>query len=314
MNEIHQGTNNENISQNAANPQQSQFDDMTTNMPSPPQLVNPLLQYYRQPKIYLQLPSKGRFYPNGALDCSETGDYAVFSMTAKDELMFKTPDALMNGQSTVEVIKSCIPAIKNPWQMPSIDLDAALIAIRVATYGDSMGITTKCPECNEENDYDINLIAYLENLALYEYKDVINIDPLTVYIQPYSYKEVTKAAIKALEQEKIFTIVNDENLSDEEKLEQFGHSFVKLTSLSVDIIADSIVKIVTPEGEVTDHKLIMDFINNAPKEIFKNIKLHIDELKNKVEIKSHAVVCSECKHQFETTVTMDQSNFFDVKS
>jgi hypothetical protein len=35
-------------------------------------------------------------------------------MTAKDELMFKTPDALLNGQSTVEVVKSCIPAIQDP--------------------------------------------------------------------------------------------------------------------------------------------------------------------------------------------------------
>jgi hypothetical protein len=75
--------------------------------------------------------------------------------------MFKTPDALITGQASVEVIKSCIPAIKNPWLMPALDVDFALIAIRIATYGDSMEITTKCPSCETENEYDVNLSDWL---------------------------------------------------------------------------------------------------------------------------------------------------------
>ena len=65
---------------------------------------NPLANYFRQPKLYLRLPSQGKFYPEGALDHSQIDEYPVYAMTAKDELMFKTPDALMNGQATVEVI------------------------------------------------------------------------------------------------------------------------------------------------------------------------------------------------------------------
>jgi len=72
---------------------------------------NPLASFYRQPKIYVRLPSKGEFYTPGSLDVSENGEYPVYAMTAKDELLFKTPDALLNGTSTVELIKSCIPAL-----------------------------------------------------------------------------------------------------------------------------------------------------------------------------------------------------------
>lgn len=314
MNEMPQGTQPQNNSQNATG-YISGPDDIMTAMPTPPQRpINPLAQYYRQPKIYIKLPSRGRFYTPGSLDSSETGDYAVFSMTAKDELMFKTPDALMNGQSTVEVIKSCIPAIKDPWKMPSIDLDAVLIAIRIATYGDKMSISSRCPKCNEENDYDINLISYLENISQFEYQDEIIIDPLKVCIKPYSYREVTSAAIKALEQEKIFSIINDNTLSDEEKIDRFGESFIKLTNLTIDIISNSIVKVVTPEAEVTDKKMIQEFIDNAPKEVFKKIKEHIDDLKSKIELKSHTVKCAECGHEFQTSITMDQANFFAVKS
>src|SRR6056300_1622120 len=99
---------------------------------------SPLQKFYRQPKLYLSLPSDGKYYPPGVLETTETGEYPVYSMTAKDELAFKTPDALINGQSTVDVIQSCIPNIKNAWEMPSLDLDAALIAIRIATYGEHM--------------------------------------------------------------------------------------------------------------------------------------------------------------------------------
>ena len=43
------------------------------------QQVNPLQKYFRQPKIYVQLPSKGLYYPPGTL----AGDYTnvpVFAM------------------------------------------------------------------------------------------------------------------------------------------------------------------------------------------------------------------------------------------
>ena len=122
-----------------------------------PAKKNPLANWYRQHKIYVKLPSKGKFYKKGALDISANEEYPVYAMTAKDELMFKTPDALLSGQSTVEVIKSCIPAITDPWSMPSIDLDFCLIAIRVATYGESMEVGTDCPHCKASNSYDINL-------------------------------------------------------------------------------------------------------------------------------------------------------------
>ena len=77
--------------------------------------TNPLQKYFRQPKIYIKLPSNGKWYPNGSLEVTDNMEFPVYAMTARDELMFKTPDALLNGQSTVDVIQSCVPSIKNAW-------------------------------------------------------------------------------------------------------------------------------------------------------------------------------------------------------
>jgi hypothetical protein len=272
--------------------------------------ANPLAAYFRQPKIYIRLPSEGKFYADGSLDVSQNGEYAVYAMTAKDELMFKTPDALMNGQSTVEVIKSCVPAIKDPWKMPSIDIDATLIAIRVATYGEKMGVSATCPSCKHDNEYDLNLVRYLDGYQGFVYTDHLSIGPLTIFIKPYSYRETTKIALKTLEQQKIFSIVNDENLKDDEKIEKFGESFIKLTELTVDVIADSVIKVETPEGSVTDKKMIMEFVRNAPKDVFDQINEHVLKMKQQIELKVNDVQCGECEHVFDMPITMDQSSFF----
>ena len=166
--------------------------------PEPQHNKNPLANWYRQPKIYVRLPSRGKFYAQGSLDVSDSEEYAVYAMTAKDELMFKTPDALLSGQSTVEVIKSCMPAILDPWQMPSIDLDFCLIAIRIATYGENMEVGSTCPHCDAKNDYEIDLNAWLQIFNNFTFKDVIEVPPLTVYIRPYNYRESTKTSIKTL--------------------------------------------------------------------------------------------------------------------
>jgi hypothetical protein len=284
-----------------------------TNQPTN-QNKNPLANWFRQPKIYVKLPSKGRFYPEGTLDVSTNEEYPVYAMTAKDELMFKTPDALLSGQSTVEVIKSCIPAIKDPWKMPSIDLDFALIAIRIATYGDKMEVGSVCPHCSHRNDYELDLNTWFGSFANFEYSDTITVPPLEIHIRPYTYQEVTKTAIKSLEQQKIFQIINDEEMSDEDKIEKFGHSFVKITQLTVDVVSDCISKIITPDGEVSDKAMIKEFINNCNSEIFDKLSKHVTTLKDQIQLKAQNVACEECKEEYEMPITMDQTNFFAQRS
>jgi hypothetical protein len=272
---------------------------------------NPLANYFRQPKIFIRLPSQGRFYPEGSLDKSAIDEYPVFAMTAKDELMFKTPDALMNGQATVSVIKSCIPAIKDPWNMPSLDLDACLVAIRIATYGENMDVTATCPNCQTINDLVMSLLGYLDSVSQFVYEDTLHIDPLIIKIRPYSYREVSKAAIKTLEQQKIFAIVNDESMSDELKLEKFGASFLKLTEMTVDVICGCIESITTPEGIVTDAAIIKNFMENTTSEIFNTIKDHVDRMKESMKLQAQQAKCTNCSHEWSVNLEMDQTNFFD---
>jgi predicted Zn-ribbon and HTH transcriptional regulator len=276
--------------------------------------VNPLAGYYRQPKIYVQLPSGGKWYEQGTLDVSEDGRYPVYAMTAKDELMYKTPDALMNGAATTEVIKSCIPAIKEPWKMPTLDVDACLVAIRIATYGEKMEVTTRCPACKEEQLYDYMLSDHLDKISAFTFPDQVSIGDLSFQLKPYSYKEVTSKQLQQMEQERIFSIINNEKMSEEEKLDKFGASFIKLTEMTVSVVVHSIKSITSPQGTVTDRQMISDFVQNADKEIFTTLSDHLQSIAKELELKTKKVKCGDCEHEFDVNLTMDQANFFGAKS
>jgi hypothetical protein len=281
------------------------------------QANNPLKQYFRQPKIYLRLPSSGNFYPEGTLEKTETGDLPVYAMTAKDELIFKTPDALLNGQATVEVIKSCVPNIKDPWVIPSIDLDAILVAIRMATYGDKLDIDVTIPKIEEERTYELDLRMVLDSLLENAFdSEIVVDDTMTVFIRPLTYKEFTQTALKTLEEQRIFNIVNDETISEEKKLELFSLSFRKLTDININIVINSIFKIVVPNAEVTDPKHIAEFINNADKQFYGKILDHFDVQKDKFTIKPFVLTTTAEDQEagapktIEIPITLDQSNFF----
>jgi hypothetical protein len=248
--------------------------------------VNPLAQYMRQPKIYITLPSKGNYWPMGSLEFTETGEFPVYSMTARDELLFKTPDALMNGQAMVDVIESCMPNVKNAWDMPTIDLDTVLLAIRLATYGEYMNFAYKVPVVNEEEEYQIDLKVLIAQQQNNYWIDQVVINPdFIIFVKPLTLRHMTKNSIKNFENNRIFSLVNDESLSDEQKLEMFNQSFANLAKATIELIAENIYKILTPNGEVTDRDFILEFVNNSDKEIFKTVKDHLQEMKNNNDLK-----------------------------
>ena len=58
---------------------------------------NPLAKHFRQPSIYIKLPSEGVWYDESIITISESGEVPVYPMTALDEITYRTADALFNG-------------------------------------------------------------------------------------------------------------------------------------------------------------------------------------------------------------------------
>ena len=157
-----------------------------------PEQQNPLSKFFRQPAIYISFPSKGKWWGEGALEYTATEKYPVYAMTTKDEILLKTPDALLNGQGVVDVIHSCIPNIKDAWKMPSVDVDTVLIAIRIATYGKEMEFTAVCPHCGTKNEHAIDLSVMLSKITLGDWVTPLDVNGLSITLKPQSYEDYNK--------------------------------------------------------------------------------------------------------------------------
>jgi hypothetical protein len=279
--------------------------------------TNPLQKYFRQPKIYLSLPSSGKYYPAGSLEISENGEYPVFPMTARDEIMIKTPDALLNGQATASVISSCIPAIKDPFSMPSMDLDACLIAIRIATYGEMMEVSIKVPVTGEDKDFDLDLRIMLDQFSNVNYDNAIQLDDMVVNLRPLSYREFTETSKKTFDEQRIFNVINDADMDEGDKLQTFTNSFKKLTDLTILTLEKSIQSIEVGDQVVTDQAHIKEFIANTDKGLFESVTNHIEEQRSKFQVKPLIVdatpeeIEAGVPETYEVPVTFDQSSFFE---
>ena len=64
---------------------------------------NPLQKYFRQPKVFIKLPSGGIYSKPGTIQ-GDAGNVPVYGMTGMDEIIVRTPDALLSGESTATVI------------------------------------------------------------------------------------------------------------------------------------------------------------------------------------------------------------------
>lgn len=271
---------------------------------------NPLSQYFRQPAIYLRLPSQGRFYPKEALEMTATGELPVYPMTALDEITYRTPDALFNGQAVVNVIQSCVPNIKNAWAMPSVDLNSVLTAIRIASYGHNLELETECPACKEVNEYEADLRMLLDSINPRDFASPLQFGDLTVVFKPMTYQESNQNNSSLFEQQKTIQMIYASELEEAQKLETLNKAMKQITELTMQALKSNIAAIKTPTDMVLEPEYIEEYLRNCNREVFNKIRDHIIELRESSEMPPLKVECTSCSHKFEQTLTLDQTSFF----
>jgi hypothetical protein len=278
-------------------------------------LPNPLAKHFRQPAIYLKLPSGGRYWPELALDIPVTGELPIYPMTTRDEIVLRTPDALMNGEGMVSVFQHCCPNIKDAWQMPSIDVDAMLIAIRIASYGPSMEVSTNCPHCKAENSHDIDLNYMLDSVRVPNYDQQKEIDGLKFTFKPLAYFEQNRINRKRFDEQKLMQVVNDSTLTEEEKEKRYNDFLQQLVDINVGLLSLFTSSITTPEGiRVTEPDHIAEFYHNAPGSMIKQLQKVMEEINGQAGLPDLQLHCDECNENYETSMEFDYTSFFAIDS
>jgi len=270
---------------------------------------NPLKQYFRRPAIYVKLPSEGKYYNSDTISMPDNKELPVFPMTAIDEITARTPDALFNGEAVADIIRSCMPNIKDPWAIVNMDLDAILIAIRTATNGNNMEIESMCRECSEESKYDVNLVGILAGLKPGNYDQELLIGELAIKFKPLTYKEINQINTHQFELQRGFVQLND--ITDtEEKNSKIKELLILTTKLTSQAITSNIEYIKTPSAFVQEKEYILDFLNNCDKNTYDILKEFNLKLKEGTDMKPLKVKCIHCQHEYDQPITLNMSDFF----
>jgi hypothetical protein len=276
---------------------------------------NPLRQFFRQPAIYLRLPSEGKYWPEGSLDVPQNGELPVYPMTAIDEITYRTPDALFSGQAVVNVIHSCVPSIKNAWHAPVADLNSILVAIRIASYGHELEIETTCPACKHIESFALDLRNALDQLTMPDFSATVTYGDLEIYFHPMSYEKQNEINLEQFENQRMMRNISmDTVLTEDEKLQKLAEVMKILTQLTMRALKYSISAIRTPQSVVSESEHIDEFLQNCDRQIFVAVRDHAVELRNRTELKPVHLTCSECNHEHDQALNLDLTNFFEAAS
>jgi len=274
--------------------------------------TNPLIAAYRKPALYISLPSGGRFY-NPKPTLSIDGELAIYPMTARDELITKTPDALYNGEATRALIKSCCPDIQDADQVPMSDLIVILLAIRTASYGNELDIDVKCPSCQSMNMLTVDSPTILASAKSVTAETSVELSQgFIVDIKPFNLHDRTLLQLQQVKQQRLIqSLMSQSNMEDAERNEIFGKTFVEIAELTVDLVANCVAGVTIPDSEViTDQDMIHEWLKSISREDYEKIRDRVEELGQSGINNNMKARCQECGHEWTTEVELDMSNFF----
>jgi len=196
--------------------------------------------------------------------------------------------------------------------MPLVDLDPVLIAIRLASYGTGMDMKSNCTNCQAENEHTIDLRKVLDNLkpiADYDKKSFLN--GLVFDIQPQTFREINTAGQIAFEQQKIVSVVENSDLTPEEKKARFEDSFKKLTDLNISTLVSCIRSVTAEDGKpVVEKELIKDFLEHTDRKSYEEIRDLVNQIVKANALDPMPVTCAECTKDYSINLDFNQSNFF----
>ena len=278
---------------------------------------NPLQKHFRRPALWVKLPTGGRWYGDGCVHMNEDQQVQIYALSAKDDIMLNTPDALLNGHALENVIQSCVPEVRDVKKLLQPDLDAIFLGIKAATNNGKFEIERKCEACEHENNFEMRCDTLLDHMSYVEDSDtviMIGLD-LRVHVKPYSYEMRTLMIQKQLEEQRTLgAIEKDENIVDDMiRADILAKSIDKIASLTFRLVARSItaVDLLGQEPQtVSDTDHIAEWLANIDKNTADAIIEAVNNLNNIGPPKETDAQCTECGHMWKEKLSFDPALFF----
>ena len=295
-------------------------------------MTNPLIEDLSFPPISICLPTSGYWYDDGVVDpIADPLDLEVKPIGILAEQNFRDPWLLASGKAIPRLIKEVCPAILQPEELAEVDIEAILLATRLASYGDMMKLTHKCQYknvdaegdgegCDEENELDLNIQEFITR-----YDQIRNFEDYMVelaavahkvYLRPTPYKQSLQVLRQAVKAEQTFRLFDDmtaeDFVMDSDKIGNYTQLADLTSDVTVSSIVESISYVTTVKGEkVYDKSTIREWLLAMPTTETKLIVDKINELalplRQRSEVKYN---CHACGFENKFLLELDPQRLF----
>jgi len=262
---------------------------------SPPQPPVESTINFVTPTEFVELPSKGRFYPEGH-PFHRAEEIEINFMTAKEEDILSSTTLLRKGIMLDRFIESVLVNKSVDAQtLYSGDRNAILLHSRITGYGSLYETRITCPSCNKASDYTFDLSEYGIDYAEDIEDTGLSATPRGTYILE-APKSKVQLEIKLLDGK------------DEKYLTRLSESKKKNNLLETPLTDMLKMLIISVNGD-ENRKTIEDYVNSMPafdsryiRNIYAQINPNIDLTKD--------FSCSICGNSTQLEVPLSADFFW----
>jgi len=246
------------------------------------------------PTEFVELPSRGRFYPEGhPLHGEESIE--IRQMTAKEEDILTSRTLLKKGIALDRVVENLIVDKRiDPDTLLIGDKNAIVVVIRVSGYGNEYNTQVSCPACDTTQEYSFDLNkANIYPGELKEGWDITENGDGTFNIAlPRTKVAVTFRVLTARDEKELMKGME----SDRKRTYEKG-------------VTRQIVNIVTAVNGDSSPEAINYLVENIPSMDSRHLRLAYKSVAPNIDLTQH-FVCEECDNEQDLEVPLTADFFW----
>ena len=270
--------------------------DATAATTAPEAPAAPATLSYVTPTEFVELPSRGKFYPSDhPLHNKEVIEMRF--MTAKDEDILTSPALLRNGLAIDRLIENLI--VDNNVNVNDLllgDKNAVILAARISGYGEQYNVNVTCPNCQAsiEHEFDLSEIPHQNGTIPEDDNENVYLTPEGTFVAKLPKSQFSVE----------FKLLTGQ---DEDYLEKVALKTKKL-KLPEASATNLLKRLVVSVNDVTVTSEINNFIDNMPAQDARFLRACVTTVTPNVDM-TQEVECSSCGTVSEMAVPFT-SEFF----
>jgi hypothetical protein len=209
------------------------------------------------------------------------------------------------------------PDIKNVNEIPAPDIDAILVAMRMASYGDDMDLDVS-HGCEQSKGQSQRITVGLGGIlaTIREIPEDVGLVTLSTGVQvalkPYTLEAQSRLLrIQFTTMRQLQSMEANDSATLDQKADVANNGYSVLVDLSQETLAQSIISVTLPDGvEVTNYSHIFEWVKNLDRASNERLDAELKRFGEFGITRTVKVKCDHCGEDYTSDMLFDPTSFF----